>query len=155
MASGDDMLLVHKIAARYNGAVSFAKSREAVVSTAPMHHLSGFLQQRFRWTAKSKDYQDKRVTAILGLVYLSVLFLLINVLLVCWIPALGTVLLFQLAVKFLVDIPLLYDTAAYFRKSDLMKTYLSSQIMHILYIVGVGTLGNILKYEWKGRMLKK
>lgn len=153
-ASGDDMLLVFKMAKEYKGAVIFAKSRDAVVFTEPMRSLSDFLQQRFRWTSKSGQYQDKRMTVILGFVFLSVLCIPVFLIGGIWSSMLLRCGIFMLIVKSLVDIPLLYSTAKYFRKPYLMKTYLSSQLMHIIYIVGVGSLGNILSYEWKGRKLK-
>jgi poly-beta-1,6-N-acetyl-D-glucosamine synthase len=153
-SSGDDMLLVYKMAHHFEGSVTFAKNTDAIVSTAPMARLSDFLQQRFRWTSKSGQYQDKRMTLILGLVYLSVLSLCINLTGGIYSPVLLALGLIQLFVKALVDIPLLFSTATYFGKKRLMRTYFSSQLMHILYIVGVGTLGNILSYEWKGRKLR-
>lgn len=154
-ASGDDMLLVYKFAKAFNGAVAFAKTKDAIVCTAPMHSLKGFLQQRFRWTSKSGDYQDMRITWILGLVYLSVLSILINLVAACFE---GTTLLWlgsgQWLIKSLVDIPLLNSTSRWFGKPALMKTFFSSQVFHVAYIIGVGTLGNILKYQWKGRTLR-
>jgi cellulose synthase/poly-beta-1,6-N-acetylglucosamine synthase-like glycosyltransferase len=154
-ASGDDMLLVYKIAKAYNGAVAFAKTKDAIVRTEPMHSLNGFLQQRFRWTSKSADYQDVRITWILGLVYLSVLSILINLVAACFASTtLLWLVLVQWLIKSLVDIPLLNSTARWFGKQGLMKTFFSSQILHVAYIIGVGTLGNILKYQWKGRTLR-
>lgn len=154
-ASGDDMLLVYKMAQASGGRVAFAKARSAIVRTRVMSTLGQFLQQRFRWTSKSGDYQDKRITWILGLVYLSVLTTLVNLLAVFFnqyeMRHIGVV---QLIIKLLVDIPLLYSTSRWFGKPGLMLTYLSSQTFHILYIVFVGTFGNILKYKWKGRVLR-
>jgi len=153
-SSGDDMLLVYKMAQHFEGAVTFAKNTDAIVRTKPMAKLSDFLQQRFRWTSKSGQYQDMRITLILGLVYLSVLSLCINLIAGVFCSYLLALGMLQLLLKALVDIPLLLSTSSYFGKKALMKTYISSQLMHILYIVGVGTLGNILSYEWKGRKLK-
>jgi cellulose synthase/poly-beta-1,6-N-acetylglucosamine synthase-like glycosyltransferase len=152
-SSGDDMLLVYKVAQQYKGSVVFAKCKEAIVRTAPMRKLSDFLQQRFRWTSKSGQYQDKRITGILALVYLSVLSLIINFSGAYFSDTMLKLAAIQFVVKWLVDIPLLWATSCYFNKLNLMRTYFSSQLMHILYIVGVGTLGNLLSYEWKGRKL--
>ena len=77
-ASGDDMLLVYKIAKQFPNRVRFLKNKAAIVLTEPMHTVRDFLQQRFRWTSKSTSYQDKRITLILGLVYLFVLSIWIN-----------------------------------------------------------------------------
>jgi cellulose synthase/poly-beta-1,6-N-acetylglucosamine synthase-like glycosyltransferase len=77
-ASGDDMLLIYKIAKQFPNRVRFLKNKAAIVLTEPMHTVRDFLQQRFRWTSKSTSYQDKRITLILGLVYLFVLSIWIN-----------------------------------------------------------------------------
>jgi cellulose synthase/poly-beta-1,6-N-acetylglucosamine synthase-like glycosyltransferase len=153
--SGDDMLLVYKIAKAYHGSVAFVKNTNAIVATKPMASLDDFLQQRFRWTSKSGHYQDKRITAILGLVYLSVLMIPLNIIVGFFCcPMLIVIAGIQFFSKSVIDYIFLGKMAAWYRREELMKTFWSSQVMHIIYIVGVGTLGNILQYKWKGRKLK-
>ena len=155
-ASGDDMLLVFKIAQHYDGAVKFLKSKEAIVKTAVTHSFSDFLQQRFRWTSKSGSYQDKRMTIILGLVYLFVLSIFVNFfyalatsLTIIWI-----IFSVQLIFKSIVDYYFLRSAVTFFGRQDVMRTFITSQALHCWYIVFVGTLGNVLPYTWKGRKLK-
>lgn len=153
--SGDDMLLVYKIAKAYHGSVAFVKNTNAIVATKPMASLDDFLQQRFRWTSKSRHYQDKRITAILGLVYLSVLMIPLNIIVGFFCcPMLILIAGIQFFSKSVIDYIFLGKMAAWYRREELLKTFWSSQVMHIIYIVGVGTLGNILQYKWKGRKLK-
>lgn len=153
--SGDDMLLVYKIAKAYHGSVAFVKNTNAIVATKPMTSLGDFLQQRFRWTSKSRHYQDKRITAILGLVYLSVLMIPLNITVGFFCcPMLIVIAVIQFFTKSVIDYIFLGKMATWYRREELMKTFWSSQAMHIIYIVGVGTLGNILQYKWKGRKLK-
>lgn len=174
-ASGDDMLLVYKIAQKFPDKIKFLKNRAAIVLTEPMHTLSDFLQQRFRWTSKSTSYQDKRITAILGLVYLFVLSIWVNALyfigksiysiifpthtiigLIDFLPVFFVLLMliFQVICKTIVDYQFLQTASAFFNRHDLMKSFYLSELYHIWYIPFVGTLGNILKYKWKGRKLK-
>jgi cellulose synthase/poly-beta-1,6-N-acetylglucosamine synthase-like glycosyltransferase len=174
-ASGDDMLLVYKIAQKFPDKIKFLKNKAAIVLTEPMHTLNDFLQQRFRWTSKSTSYQDKRITAILGLVYLFVLSIWINALyfigksiysiifpthtiigLIDFLHVFFTLLMliFQVVCKTLVDYQFLKSASAFFNRHDLMKSFFISELFHIWYIPFVGTFGNILKYKWKGRTLK-
>lgn len=174
-ASGDDMLLVYKIAQQFPEKVRFLKNRAAIVLTEPAQTFKAFLQQRFRWTSKSTSYQDKRMTLILGLVYFFVLSIWINATLffgallhvaflsnktilvfINFLPALLylLMLIFQVACKSAVDYLFLKSAAAFFNRNDLMKTFASSEFLHIWYIPFVGTLGNILSYNWKGRKLR-
>lgn len=172
-ASGDDMLLVYKIAKRFPDKVRFLKNKAAIVLTEPMHTLQDFLQQRFRWTSKSASYQDKRITIILGLVYLFVLSIWVNALLffgdllytvffnntliafINFLPAILylLMLMFQVICKTIIDYHFLKSASAFFSRHDLMKTFYTSELLHIWYIPFVGTLGNILQYKWKGRKL--
>jgi cellulose synthase/poly-beta-1,6-N-acetylglucosamine synthase-like glycosyltransferase len=155
-ASGDDMLLVYKIAQHYNGAVQFLKSKEAIVRTSVMHSFADFLQQRFRWTSKSGSYQDKRMTLILGFVYLFVLTLLINLFYAISTsnPTAWLAFFLQLILKSIVDYFFLQSAASFFDRKDLMRTFIIAELLHCWYIVFVGTLGNILPYTWKGRKLR-
>ena len=155
VASGDDMLLIYKFALQYNQSVGFAKHPSAVVYTSTEKSLRGFLRQRFRWTAKSKDYQDKRMTFILGLVFLFVCTLVFNFFGLFFSKTLCLLFFIQLVVKSVSDYRLLKSTSSYYHREDLMKSFWSSQFFHILYIVVVGSLGNLLNFEWKGRKQRK
>ena len=79
IASGDDMLLMHKIALQYPGRVQYLKSREAIVQTKPMQTWKQFFNQRIRWASKATYYKDKRITAALWMVYLFNLSFLVLV----------------------------------------------------------------------------
>nr|HPH87708.1 hypothetical protein [Chitinophagales bacterium] len=174
-ASGDDMLLVYKIAKQFPNRVRFLKNKAAIVLTEPMHTVRDFLQQRFRWTSKSTSYQDKRITIILGLVYLFVLSIWINAFmffgnliysslfpdrtLIALLNFLSVflyllMLIFQVICKTIIDYHFLKSSSSFFSRQDLMKTFYSSELYHIWYIPFVGTLGNILQYKWKGRKLR-
>jgi len=70
-ASGDDMMLMHKIYRRFPQGIRFLKSKDAIVTTSPMRNWSDFLNQRIRWASKADRYDDKRIIAVLVLVYFS------------------------------------------------------------------------------------
>ncbi|RZL39816.1 MAG: glycosyltransferase, partial [Pedobacter sp.] len=61
LASGDDELLLHKIAAKYPDKIGFLKNREAIVYTHAKENLSSFIQQRKRWASKSTRYKNKAI----------------------------------------------------------------------------------------------
>ena len=77
IASGDDMLLVHKISQRYPGRIAYAFTNEAMVETDPEPDLKSFLRQRIRWASKAAKYEDKRIFRVLLLVYAANLSLFI------------------------------------------------------------------------------
>lgn len=156
MASGDDVLLLHKIAKKYPNNVFFLKNRMATVLTEAQPNLRSFLSQRLRWASKSRSYTDHQVTFRLVVVFLLSWAILLNALLACWfgpyLVVLSTGLFFA---KTVVDFAFLKEMSSYFGRQDLMRRYLLSQMMHIAYIIGVGTLANVTRrYDWKGRQVR-
>ena len=77
IASGDDMLLMHKIWKLYPNAVYFIESRKVIVQTQPMKTVKDFFNQRIRWASKADKYDDKRIFLVLMLVYCFNVLLLI------------------------------------------------------------------------------
>ncbi len=75
IASGDDMLLMHKIYKQDAAGVKFLLSQQVIVQTEAMKDWKSFFNQRIRWASKADSYQDKRIFWVLALVYcLNLLF---------------------------------------------------------------------------------
>ena len=149
------MLLMQKIAAIYPGQIHFLKNKAAVVYTKAQSTWTAFIQQRVRWASKSSAYPQKGVTLQLAIVYLYCCNLLLSICLIPFWPYAWKIALGQLLIKMLVDYWLLNTMTRFFNRKDLMRVFLPSQVLHVLYIVGIGTLGNVVKrYEWKGRRVR-
>ncbi len=156
LASGDDMLLLHKVGKRYPNQVFFLKNKAATVLTEAQPDLRSFLSQRLRWATKSRSYEDWRVTLRLVVVFLLCWAILLNGVLAIWFgwPLLALSLALLL-LKWAVDCFFLREMATYFGRVDLMQGYWRSQLGHVAYILVVGTWANIAKqYEWKGRRVR-
>jgi cellulose synthase/poly-beta-1,6-N-acetylglucosamine synthase-like glycosyltransferase len=156
LASGDDMLLLQKIADRYPDGIQYLKTNAAVVLTAPMQTLSSFIQQRRRWASKSGSYKGWGTQLQLGLVWLFSLSMLLTL---CLTPFLGCSMLLlwliQFALKAIADYLLLNSACRFFKRIDLMKVFWPSLFLHWGYIIWVGSLGLLpTKYKWKGRSVK-
>ncbi|MFQ5445380.1 MAG: glycosyltransferase [Saprospiraceae bacterium] len=156
LASGDDILLMQKIAARHPGKIGFLKNKNATVYTTAKPTVSAFVSQRVRWASKSADYKEWMVTFILGMVFLFCSSIVISLAMVPWWGEKALLLFLGLfAVKAVTDYFFLGMMARFFERSELMKSYFPSQFLHIMYIVAVGVLGNVVKrYEWKGRKVR-
>ena len=155
-ASGDDMLLIYKFSQIDAQKVLFLKSNEAMVYTQPAVNMSQFIQQRLRWTSKSFQYQDHRITLILAFVYLVNVLLVLSLLM--GLGSFNVLYLGLLAGQFIsmsiVDFVFLNTVSTFFERRNLLKAFLPSQVMHVAYIVIIGLLGNVIKYQWKGRKLQ-
>lgn len=154
IASGDDMLLMHKIWKKYPGKVHYLKSKEAIVSTRPMQTWKDFFNQRFRWASKARHYGDKRIIAVLALVYFFNLSFLSLFIAGCrnsqyWIWLIGLWI-----AKTMIELPFVYTVSSFFGKKSLIKHFFFFQPLHIFYTILSGLFGQFGKYEWKGRRIK-
>ena len=156
LASGDDMLLMHKIAAQYPQKIAFIKSKDALVLTKAKSSWSSFFQQRLRWATKSRGYQEKIVTLVLAVVFLNCVLLLLGFLLLPflgWMMILGW--LFLAMVKSMADFFLLKEATRFFGRRDLRFSIGVSQLLHVMYIVIIGVAANVKRqYIWKGRKVQ-
>ncbi len=154
IASGDDMLLMHKIWEKFPGRVHYLKSKEATVSTQPMKTWKEFFNQRIRWASKAKFYDDKRIFGVLLFVYLFNLSFLALLVSGFWLPVLWLYLIALWFVKTFVELPFVYSAAKFFSQQSLVKYFFFSQPFHIAYTIIAGWLGQFGSYEWKGRQVR-
>jgi len=150
IASGDDMLLMHKIFSLFPARVFFLKSDQVIVHTRPMETLKGFFNQRIRWASKADKYEDKRIFGVLLLVYFF------NV----WILLLGILSFFNnflyyfiavLVAKTVLELYFLYPVARFFSTQHMLWWFPLAQPFHILYTIIAGWLGKFGSYQWKER----
>lgn len=154
-ASGDDLFLIQKIAARFPNSIKFVKSPDAVVFTHAKPTVGGFISQRLRWATKNAALPEVRIRLALAVVWLHCLLILINAIFSFVESALIALFMFQLIAKGFADYRLLHSASLYFRRRDLMQVFLPSFLLHIFYIAGIGTAGLFVRrYLWKGRKVK-
>ncbi len=154
IATGDDMLLLYKIAQQFPGQIAYLRSADAIVQTEPMPDWRSFLNQRIRWASKAGRFQDKRITAVLLLVYLFNVCMVAMAVAALFQPLLWFYWLGLILVKTAVELLLLAPVARFFGQTALLKWFLPLQPLHMAYIVLAGFLGNFKQYEWKGRKVQ-
>jgi len=156
LASGDDMLLMQKVAERYPQGIGYVKNRAATTFTTAKPTLQSFINQRLRWATKSASYREWLVTFILAVVFLFCAMIVGSVVLIPVFKLSAIKLLLGLlGVKVVMDYIFLRQMAAFFHRADLLRTFWPSFFMHIAYIVGIGLLANLVKeYDWKGRRVR-
>ena len=156
LASGDDMLLLQKMAERDPQRIAFIKSREAVVLTKAEPTVRGFWQQRLRWASKSGAYRQREVQFSLALVWLWALLLLLGWPMLYFWPSFWPWLLLGWLTKAWADYQLLSRACRFFGRPDLMRIFLPALFWHTAYIALIGSLSLIpgSAYHWKGRNLR-
>lgn len=151
IASGDDMLLMHKIKQAYPNRLGYLFSKKAIVTTEPMHDWRSFLNQRIRWASKADKYQDKSIFPVLALVLAVNALLLLLLIWGSFVEGGWTNWLLLVALKTLVELSLMIPAAAFFQKRAILVWFPFMQPFHILYTVIAGWLGKFGSYQWKGR----
>ena len=161
IASGDDMLLMHKMYERYPDRVLFLKSKEAVVKTAPVDNAKQFFNQRIRWASKAEKYDDKRILPVLILVYFFNVIMLALPIIIIFYNAPISILqsqysiliawLWMLLFKIIAELFFLFPVATFFNKRSLLWFFPLMQPFHICYTIIAGWLGKFGKYTWKER----
>ena len=154
IASGDDMLLMHKIEKKYPERIHYLKSKAAIVSTSPMPSWRAFLNQRVRWASKATYYSDKRIFWVLLLTYVFNFSFLALMVAGFWNYSYWLYLLLAVVVKTIVELPFMVSIAKFFGRQGIVKYFLFFQPLHILYTILAGFFGRFGSYEWKGRRVK-
>jgi cellulose synthase/poly-beta-1,6-N-acetylglucosamine synthase-like glycosyltransferase len=154
LASGDDELLLQKVAEVYPHRIGFFKNREAIVYTHAKHTLQEFLQQRRRWASKSTRYKDKKIVALAVCIWLFNLSLLVNAGLGFYNSYFFKLFLVQFLLKYIIEAILLFPITAFFKRIGLLNLLIVLAPLHIVYFVYVGLIGNTRKYAWKGRVVR-
>ena len=156
VASGDDEFMMHKIAAKYSGGVTFCKSAEALVTTTAQPDWQSFRNQRLRWASKWKLYADIKNVAMA--IWAQVFYIgtgLAFYLGWVWPEFYMQFLAVWLAAKVIPELIMLrvlyhqiqerWSWRAFFLYEGLVSFFL----FYIIYKVDVGT-----QFEWKGRVVK-
>jgi cellulose synthase/poly-beta-1,6-N-acetylglucosamine synthase-like glycosyltransferase len=162
-ASGDDVLLMYKVKAKYPEGLFFLKSKDAIVNTKAQKTLKEFVHQRRRWASKSLHAVNAETKKVAFLIYFFNAYLFFIPLFVvvgnCLENSPPTWLLVEIsliifAIKCFIDFLLLFLAASFFSKKRLLPLFIAEQIIYMMYVVIMGLLASRGKYEWKGRLIK-
>lgn len=153
-ASGDDVLFMLKIKKENKKDIRFLKSYDAAVFTKAQTSLKTFIQQRKRWTSKSRGYNDFDTLSMAFGVFITNLLLLILFIGLFINHDLSRPFAFLFMTKTAVDFLFLGITSAFFKKQNLLKLFLPLQLVYFFYVSFMAIYGNIGSFKWKGRLLK-
>jgi cellulose synthase/poly-beta-1,6-N-acetylglucosamine synthase-like glycosyltransferase len=154
LASGDDELLLQKVAEKYADKIAFLKLSEAIVYTHAKPNLKEFLNQRRRWASKSTKYKDKKIVALAVGIWLFNVLILVNAILSFFDVRFFYLFLAQYGLKFIFEAIFLLPVTAFFKRKGLIWLLFLLSPIHIVYFVYVGLIGNTKKYVWKGRTVR-
>ncbi len=152
LASGDDELLMHKLAVRFPGQLHFLRTPEAVVRTAAAPDWPTLARQRRRWASKWPHYRDPKVRGLAVGVFAFHLAVVAGGPLVLAGRLRPIVYGLALGSKAWVEWRFLRRVLHDLGQPIGRKAFWALQVAHSPYVVLFGLLGARGKgYEWKGR----
>jgi cellulose synthase/poly-beta-1,6-N-acetylglucosamine synthase-like glycosyltransferase len=164
MASGDDLLLLHKFRFHTKARIVYLQSADAIVSTPVEPDLTSFIRQRRRWAGKSNRYIDKKILPVMLLVFAVNALVAVAALLHFLHPtalcmkwfclSYGKLALGMFLVKTSVELYLLWPVARFFQQQSLLLYFPLMQPLHILYTLFMAIAGQSRHHEWKGRRVR-
>lgn len=154
LASGDDELLLQKVAASYPGRIGFIKQTDAIVYTHAKPNLKEFMQQRKRWASKFTVYKDKKIV-IIGLIFwLFNVSMLLNFFLGLFFADAFKLFAVQFLLKYLFEALFLIPVTSFFKRGYLVTLLVITIPVHVVYLAYMGLIGSNKKYQWKGREVR-
>lgn len=154
IASGDDHFLLEKLAQKHASSISYLKNTKATVITKYENSWNAIIEQRIRWTSKSKHYKKASTKAIGLLVFLMnfslvVAFVLSLLKLVHW-----DVFLYLVSQKLFVDFILIFFSAMSLKKSINILHYITTGLCYPWISCWIVFKSFVGKFKWKGREFK-
>ncbi len=151
-ASGDDVFLIHMVAKRFGmDSVHFIKDAGTIVKTMSPDNIFTFFSQRIRWASKAKGYRTSWSVMVPVIVALFNLMLAASFVAGVFTSWFLLIFLLYILLKFLIDLPLLFDFMGFADKRRLRLYALPFQFVYPFYIVIAAFLSLFVRYQWKGR----
>jgi cellulose synthase/poly-beta-1,6-N-acetylglucosamine synthase-like glycosyltransferase len=154
VASGDDELLMHKIATQYPNGVRFLKSPDAIVHTAPQPTFQAFYHQRKRWASKWRAYQSILPSLLAVFIFASNLALPIALISYFLSNVSGLQFIGIVALKAVPEWLFLGSVLAFLKKKRVISWIPVTQLVYPLYVVFFGLAAQQKGFRWKGRTLR-
>jgi glycosyltransferase involved in cell wall biosynthesis len=155
LATGDDVLLMHKIHARFGkNSINYLNTKSAIVYTHTEETLSGLYHQRTRWVSKTTSYNSIFIlfTAIFMYCYhTAILFL---PLLLLYFHQSFYIFIYCFGAKLFLDAFFIHKISKHFDKKYNVLLMPIFELVYMIYVCVIGLSAIVGRYTWKNRKLK-
>jgi len=156
LSSGDDELLMQKIANDTDYEIKFCLEKDALVSTKPNESLEVFAQQRKRWASKGLFYKNKRIVAQLFLIFLFYIGLIAQLFMGLFVDRLFLyTFILSLLAKMFTEYSIIKKGVGILIEKISLCLFVLAELLHIPYIVYSAISGAFGNFTWKERELKR
>jgi cellulose synthase/poly-beta-1,6-N-acetylglucosamine synthase-like glycosyltransferase len=156
LSSGDDELLMQKIAAEGKYKIRFCANEDSLVTTNANLTLGGFIRQRRRWASKSPFYKDRLFVMRLAIVYFFYLFFIASPFMMfinTWLWGVGFAAMFIL--KTALENSVIKKGRKLLSLNYNIVSLIIAEIFQIIYIVILSAAGIAGGFKWKNRNLAR
>ncbi|MEM6629742.1 MAG: glycosyltransferase [Bacteroidota bacterium] len=152
VASGDDELLLQKVAKNTSFLIKFCADKQAIVTTAAVETWKSLRKQRIRWVSKVRHYLDHKVQFLQLTSYLAFWGVGLYFLMSIWNPLYWGYFFTLILVKFSADLILMHVAGAFFSEKRLLWLLPLLECLYVPYVLWLGIAGNFVRsYTWKNR----
>ena len=151
---GDDIFLMLWTRNKWPGGISFSGAPATVVCTRPAVSAREFMQQRIRWTSKSRFYRNADIILTAMLVYLVNASLMVSGILSIMKADWLFFFLGCFVLKALADSALLSTFLKYYGRRNLLWVFLPLGLIYFVYVSVIGLMGQVLPFSWKDRRIR-
>ena len=146
--SGDDDLLMQKLAADRPWAMRYCIAETTFVTTNGKETLKELWEQRKRWASKTIYYTPK-IVFVLTMVFLFLTMICIAAALAPFSPEIRVATLAAFAAKCIGDLVLILRGLRIFRQEHLLKWCIPVEIIHAPFTVLAVLFGLFGRFKWK------
>jgi cellulose synthase/poly-beta-1,6-N-acetylglucosamine synthase-like glycosyltransferase len=147
--SGDDEFLMRKLVKQYPGSVRSIYF-PSVVTTRALTSVKDFVNQRLRWAGKWKA-NDSVAAKCLAVFILIFQLMVITAFALLFFNDVGRVAGILLGIKWILECYLLITFCRAMNQRFSFRAFFAWQFLYPLYVLFIGSLSQLLEYEWKGR----
>ncbi|MCH9028639.1 MAG: glycosyltransferase [Bacteroidetes bacterium] len=156
LSSGDDELLMQKIAAETKYKIRFSLNRDSIVKTKSNSGINNFYQQRKRWASKGLFYKNTNLIVMLLLIFLFYFGLIIHPFLILFLStSFLFILLLSVIIKLLLEYLIIRKGKKMLFPKLSLKEFILAEILQVPYIIVAGFAGMFGNLKWKGREIKR
>lgn len=156
LSSGDDELLMQKIATETKYKIRFSLNRDSIVKTKSNSGVNNFYQQRKRWASKGLFYKNTNLIVMLLLIFLFYFGLIIHPFLILFLStSFLFILLLSVIIKLLLEYLIIRKGKKMLFPKLSLKEFILAEILQVPYIIVAGFAGMFGNLKWKERKIKR
>jgi cellulose synthase/poly-beta-1,6-N-acetylglucosamine synthase-like glycosyltransferase len=156
LSSGDDELLMQKIAKDTDYKVRFSVNKNSIVKTHSNKNIAEFYHQRKRWASKGLFYGDRSLIVKLILIFLFYIGLIFQPVLAITLSSYFYIsLVASILLKSVFEYLILTSGKKILFNDLSLKPFLIAEFLQVPYIIIAGFLGAFGNLKWKERKIKR